>query len=156
MVLTLIEDLKRLRKIVDYYRVAYHEVYVKACRYTAKNRVKIYGMEKENKTFFGVVGDEETHWVYFDGKKFLCSCLDFFYNITMKRQEREYCSHILAGIILLTKKFNHMERRDVSPRSVVNIAKINEKNVLSIILDDIGSTLHGLKYGEKSSRRRDI
>jgi len=143
-----------LSRIIDEYRIKYHEVYVKAYRYLVGTRVRIYGLW-EGGALFRILGDEETHWVYFDGEKFFCSCLDFFYNITMKSSERRFCSHILAGIMLLARAHNTAKKMGGTMERKEDI-KINIVELVKIINSNIEYVEHGFGYEEEGSSWRDI
>ena len=124
-----------LRKILETYRVKYHDTYAKGFRYFIRGKLSFLFLNPYG-ILCGVKTEEDIHWVYLTNEVIKCTCLDFFYNIVMRHQERSYCSHIIACILGLLSPEKYRRRPEQNSDNI-ELATEKIKVIIGNIIKDI-------------------
>ena len=125
------------------------DFYNEAVSSLKKRKVKKYIIFDKGLSFYTVVGDEGDYLVnVYIGFNFKvsCTCLDYFYNVLMKKQtgsmrSRKVCYHIAGVLISILAEYAFMSGSDMvkefRKKSFLPEIILEKKEYLPIILESI-------------------
>ena len=125
------------------------EFYNEAVNSLKKRKVKKYIIFDKGVSFYTVVGDEGDYLVNVSvgfNVKMSCTCLDYFYNVLMKKQavgirSRKVCYHIAGVLISILAEYAFMSGsetvKEFRKRSFLPEIILEQKEYLPIVLESI-------------------
>jgi len=147
---------EKVQNIIDSYKLKFHHLYVKARRYVLGGKISIYRLSGDSGCIMNVDCEEGEQWVYYYDGDFVCSCLDYFFNIVMKKGERRYCTHIIACMMYMVELKKALRSRDGYDRTPVDVnglfRVVNKVSINNIIKDDILKACESYVGKEKDRR----